>query len=491
MNNLKKCNFSCRCSRLLSVFKVDRNTGIGLPGAVFELRSSCGVPLTSVSDAMGLVQFSIIPCTDYILREISPPEGYAPITNSFRIFLNACGCLFVNGDPIKRFVLLNRKTVITGSFTATKVNILTGLPLAGAGFTLSLNGQIIATATSTSEGAVSFTNLEPGTYQLTEGIVPSGYQPAPETLTVIVDANGNVSINNMPANGFRLTNIPVFMFAFFKVSSGTMSGLAGATFALSSGGAVISTAVSDINGLVDFGAIAPGTYQLTESEPPAGYLPNAAVYTIVVTVDGLITVDGLPLENFILEDIAIPTNTRMVTGMVYPIVVNDLGLGSAFLELFDIVVELRQTFQTPAPTSLSTVAIAVNAAGLGEFSIPDVPFGDYVLYIKRPGYLIRSMHVTVSESDPDTIFLTPPGTEGVFNLWAGDVNNDWLVDNSDIMFILELMELNVDVTNPAYNPAADLNADGLIDNQDIEIVLDNFNKNILEYPGAEDVDPWI
>lgn len=287
--------------RLFSFYKVDASTGAGLPNAEFALESPGGLTLTGVSDALGLVQFPIAPCTRYILTETAPPAGYAPLGASFQIFMDACGRLFVDGRLTGRFVLSDGKLPVAGSFAAVKVNILTGLPLEGAEFTLSADGQTVATAVSTGAGDVAFSDVAPGAYRLEETVTPPGFQPS-EALAVNVAEDGAATINGLPADGFRLPNVPVFTFAFFKIISGTMTGLPGAAFQLSADGTVVGTAVSDDAGLVDFGVIAPGTYQLTETAPPAEYEPDTGVHTVVIAVDGGITVDGSPLDSFALAD---------------------------------------------------------------------------------------------------------------------------------------------------------------------------------------------
>ena len=184
-------------------------------------------------------------------------------------------------------------------------------------------------------------------------------------------------------------------------------------------------------------------------------------------------------------------NTRTITGYVWPMATEDIwGIGNSFLSKFDITVELRETFNTPAPASLSVKAVLQNTTGLGKFTFEDVPYGTYVLHIKRPGFLTRALMVTISASDPAIVELSPP--DGLFfNLWWGDCNGDGRVDNDDIMRILEMMNLGVNAYHPLYDAACDLNADGLIDNSDILRVLEMWDKTILDYPGMEDVNVFI
>ena len=188
---------------------------------------------------------------------------------------------------------------------------------------------------------------------------------------------------------------------------------------------------------------------------------------------------------------------RAVHGLVSPLVGDNKGMGGAFLNKHAIVVELRSTFRTPAAAELSTFVtpVAGNTDGLGEFTIEEVPFGDYILYIHRPGHLTRAMEVTISPTDLDMIELMPPPTDpndnDIFKLWWGDCNGSLRIDNEDVLMIMELMDLDVDKDSPLYNPACDLNGDGLIDNEDILMVIENWNKFVRQYAGGENINYLI
>lgn len=177
---------------------------------------------------------------------------------------------------------------------------------------------------------------------------------------------------------------------------------------------------------------------------------------------------------------------RAVTGLVEPFAGNDQGNGNEFLEEHEIVVELRETFNTQAPAELRTIAVKTTVDGQGRFTIENVPFGTYVLYIDRAGYLVRSMTVTIGASDPDMIELTPPDDEKVFVLWAGDINRDMVADASDIAYIVG--NKNAAYNNRLYFAPCDVNADGIIDAEDINLVKENLNKTVADYAGAENID---
>ena len=184
--------------------------------------------------------------------------------------------------------------------------------------------------------------------------------------------------------------------------------------------------------------------------------------------------------------------TRTVSGYVMPMAMNELfGVGGGFLLMHDVVVELRTTFLTPAPAQLSVKAELMNNLGIGQFTFENVPFGNYVLYIKRPGYLARPMLVTVDASSSAIISLAPPDVAemGIFRLLPGDCNNDDRVDNLDIIMILDLASQRVNALDTRYVPYCDLDANGLIDMADFNMAYTNWGATVLDYSGSEGVNP--
>lgn len=186
---------------------------------------------------------------------------------------------------------------VTASFTAIKRDQATGEAIPRAAYTLFQNGQPISSTVSDASGSVSFASLTPGKYELIERMVPNGYQMDTTTHVVIVDANGNVTIDGQNAEGFALYDISISQsgnLTFSKTDAATGLPLAGAEFTLSNGAAN----TSDGNGIVDFGSLTPGVYTMTETAVPSGYEPNNTSYTVEVANDGRITVNGMPIEQF-------------------------------------------------------------------------------------------------------------------------------------------------------------------------------------------------
>lgn len=209
---------------------------------------------------------------------------------------------------------------VTGSFTALKRDSSTNAALNDATFTLSVNGAVVMTALSDSLGRLFFKGLKPGVYELTETVPPPGYQLNTAIHRVVVNLSGRVTIDGQPADNYVLFNTPseTGRFYFTKADASTGLPLAGATFTLSNG----LTAVSDANGIVDFGYLPAGGYALRETVPPDGYAPVVTDFTVSVSETGAITVAGQPLSDFR------PLNTQAKSA---PPIVNTIVEGEVFI----------------------------------------------------------------------------------------------------------------------------------------------------------------
>lgn len=94
-------------------------------------------------------------------------------------------------------------------FTATLRDSETGALLPGATLSLFSGGTLYRSGASGLAGAVTFAGLPAGVYELRQTTAPSGYLPDPNSHTVVVAANGQVSIDGYPAAGFTLYNSKV------------------------------------------------------------------------------------------------------------------------------------------------------------------------------------------------------------------------------------------------------------------------------------------
>ena len=296
--------------------KTAASSGAPLAGAEFTLSDG----RTAVSDADGAGDFGPLPPGRYTMKETAAPAGYAPNDHEYTVLVTADGSILVDGTPLSGFRVENVRQSAELSFQKRDKNA--GTPLAGAEFTLS-GGR---TAVSDADGTVRFDGLAPGTYTLTESRSPDGYLPNPTVYTVVVAPDGTVTIDGKDPAGFVVADTPYPVLKFLKYDASTNAPLAGAEFTLSDG----RTAVSQENGLVYFGPVAPGLYTLTESRSPDGYEPNDAEYSVRVQDNGVILIDGIPMAAFSVGNVPlrpvsappavdmVTTASRVITGTGVP-----------------------------------------------------------------------------------------------------------------------------------------------------------------------------
>lgn len=193
---------------ILTIYSMDANTGRRLGSADFELLS-LGQPVTKgTTNSRGTLNLCIPKSGEYTLRESSPPFGYMANCEVFNICMGKCGCLFINGRSGSHITIKNAAE-LRADFTALKVNIADDKPLGGAKFTLFKGSLPVKYAVSSQTGAVMFSGLLPGAYELVEVESPLGFENNYVRLPVKVSQNGMVTINGHPANGFRFVNIPL------------------------------------------------------------------------------------------------------------------------------------------------------------------------------------------------------------------------------------------------------------------------------------------
>lgn len=291
------------CGHLLVFRKADAATGAPLPGAVFRLTRG-GRPVgTSVSDDEGTVYFPALPPGRYRLWELTPPPGYEPQPAVYTVDVHRCGCVFIDGEPMNRFVAYNRKTGYGLDFV--KVDAFQGGGVPGASFALLREGRIVARAASNCRGLVRFRGIGPGGYTLVETAPPEGFLPDSSGHSVRLDETGGVTVDGREGPDFFLLNIPAYALRAY-LYTGDFQPLPGAVFSLSRDGRILRTAVSDADGFANFRDLAPGVYTLAESQPPAGYAPDPQPRQIAVRFDGRVAIDGAEVSELSVANTPLP-----------------------------------------------------------------------------------------------------------------------------------------------------------------------------------------
>ena len=299
--------------------------GNALAGAVFGLFESDGTTpvanpygagqATATSDKDGLVTFKGFETKDYVVRELTAPEGYQLSTNVIKVSaseLKAATNLVVDKGTVvnKPFTSIpptpptvDKPELKLYSIQLHKVN-QEGKALVGAVFGLfeadgttpvaNPYGEGQATATSDANGLVTFTGLEAKDYVVRELTAPDGYQLSDEVIKIaasdLVASNNVVDKGNVVNKPF--TSIPptpptvdkpelkLYNIQLHKVSE-EGKGLLGAVFGLYEAdgttpvanpyGEGQATATSDENGLVTFIGFEAKDYVIKELTAPTGY----------------------------------------------------------------------------------------------------------------------------------------------------------------------------------------------------------------------------
>ena len=311
------------------------NEGQVLSGAVFGLFEADGTTpvanpygegqATATSDANGLVTFTGFAAKDYVVKELTPPDGYQPSTDVIKVSaseLKAADNLVVDKGTVvnKPFTSIpptpptvDKPELKLYSIQLHKVNN-EGKPLVGAIFGLfeadgttpvaNPYGEGQATATSDANGLVTFTGLVAKDYVVKEITAPEGYQLSEEVITVsasqLIASTDQVldqgKVVNKPFTAIPPTpptvdkpELKLYNIQLHKVNKEGKA-LAGAVFGLFEADGVTpvanpygegqATATSDANGLVSFVGFEAKDYVIKELTAPAGYQLSTDVITV-------------------------------------------------------------------------------------------------------------------------------------------------------------------------------------------------------------------
>lgn len=272
--------------------------GKPLTGAVFTLytKSDCKTAIgNGASDSNGMVTFSDLVAGTYYMKETTVPDGYKANARIYTITVGSDGAVTISesdsGTLVNnagKYSIKNIKVVIpVYKLTVQKTDGTN--PLSGAGFTLYTNSactNAVGSEQLTANGTTTFANLKAGKYYLKETTVPVGYTSDDKVYEVVIsDSDKIIIVKNA---------IIKRTFTFTKTTEDSKP-LVGAEFTLYSDyncTKKVATCVSTSDGKVTFPDLVVGKYYMVETKVPAGYKENSKIYTVAVTKNGDITVDG-------------------------------------------------------------------------------------------------------------------------------------------------------------------------------------------------------
>lgn len=279
--------------------KVDKNNKeLRLAGAEFTLYRMNGekqgeVVATGVTNNNGLVTFTELTMGSYRAKETKAPKGYKLWNAPIDFTVDEYGKVSVGSTELKPeglvYTAMITNTAEEKEITLKKVSD-TGEALTGATFRLSGEKSYILTTGSDGTAKIS---LPYGDYILEEVIAPDGYVLSSEKQALNLSDSG-LKLNGKAVSGFTVTlkNQPVtFALTLHKRDASTGKALSGATFRIT-GNSYTKTVTADALGNTETIKLRPGTYGITETATPSGYIRPLGGWTLTVERDGDMSVSG-------------------------------------------------------------------------------------------------------------------------------------------------------------------------------------------------------
>lgn len=279
--------------------KVDKNNKeLRLAGAEFTLYRMNGekqgeVVATGVTNSNGLVTFTELTMGSYRAKETKAPKGYKLWNAPIDFTVDEYGKVSVGSTELKPeglvYTAMITNTAEEKEITLKKVSD-TGEALTGATFRLSGEKSYILTTGSDGTTKIS---LPYGDYILEEVIAPDGYVLSSEKQALNLSDSG-LKLNGKAVSGFTVTlkNQPVtFALTLHKRDASTGKALSGATFKIT-GNSYTKTVTADALGNTETIKLRPGTYGITETATPSGYIRPLGGWTLTVERDGDMSVSG-------------------------------------------------------------------------------------------------------------------------------------------------------------------------------------------------------
>lgn len=247
------------------VIKVDSQTKQPISGVQFKIWRDATLLGDYTTDENGKITIEKAPAGTYKVQEVATLKEY-----------------ILNDKPYEIEHTTDKDTSLTientrkPGLSITKIDAETKKPLSGAVFKLTrANGDVIREDITTGEDGTAFVEgLDAADYIVTEITAPSGYilDKNPRTISLEQGKTYTLTIENTKEPGLLIK----------KVDAQTSKPLAGASFKVTRGdGSVIrENVVSDADGIVHLAELDTGTYIITETKAPSGYVIDETPKTV-------------------------------------------------------------------------------------------------------------------------------------------------------------------------------------------------------------------
>ena len=247
------------------VIKVDSQTKQPLAGVQFKIWRDATLLGDYTTDENGKITIEKVPAGTYKVQEVATLKEY-----------------ILNDKPYEIEHTTDKDTSLTientkkPGLSITKIDAETKKPLSGAVFKLTrANGDVIREDITTGEDGTAFVEgLDAADYIVTEITAPGGYilDKNPRTISLEQGKTYTLTIENTKKPGLLIK----------KVDAQTSKPLAGASFKVTRGdGSVVrENVVSDVDGIVHLAELDTGTYIITETIAPSGYVIDDTPKTV-------------------------------------------------------------------------------------------------------------------------------------------------------------------------------------------------------------------
>lgn len=247
------------------VVKIDSQTKQPLAGVQFKIWRDATLLGDYTTDENGKITIEKAPAGTYKVQEVATLKEY-----------------ILNDKPLEIEHTTDKDTSITVENTKkpglsiTKIDAETKKPLSGAVFKLTrANGDVVKEDIRTGEDGTAFVEgLDAADYIVTEVTAPGGYilDKNPRTISLEQGKTYTLTVENSKKPGLLIK----------KVDTQTSKPLAGASFKITRGdGSVVrENVVSDADGIVHLAELDTGTYIITETIAPSGYVIDETPKTV-------------------------------------------------------------------------------------------------------------------------------------------------------------------------------------------------------------------